>query len=595
MPITVTTTLSGGTVPTVGSLSDLKIPLSNGVFIYETADYFNPTGTPVYSISTNPASGSISIDSATGALSINTDTIATLTGSSVVIQLADGADTGSQGFSLTTYAVTQATAIDQIESDSATLTHRGSLADDHLSGSAEAFFMGVTDETGFTTETATTAAGIQTILDTLALTDDVIIELNWDGEQVVNNLLSWTTGELTVDGASDFGYARPAGRVIIRPASGKSPVLGPDTTSFMQFLGFPWLHIENVEFSSPVKILNNGSFPLGPVVALKSCSWSNVTPDVNLQPDGVRTIHVEDCVFVNAHSCIAGGWNYGRFWNNTSINQRVADFVGNRGQDGGALASWTSHSWVAGNIVSDISDADTGSGLHPDFFQCGAPSDTTIIYSNLVECNNAHLNRPRVAEQSKGIFGNPQTNTVGGEWCVHNNLIAVAAFPGIDLFDGTDAQTKVASSNTVVRCGNGTAAFDSAQWVLASKDPSDGGTASTASGTARFVKNYYYITTASTGNVSGETYTGNVESSPLVVDDGLSNDWKLLFNGNGSWASDADGRDIYDTGETGQPAKTGKALFAQHFEPAAGWAVNAGCSDPWKWPTDWANVPTLTP
>ena len=109
------------------------------------------------------------------------------------------------------------------------------------------------------------------------------------------------------------------------------------------------------------------------------------------------------------------------------------------------------------------------------------------------------------------------------------------------------------------------------------------------------MKNYYSIATTSTGNVTGETYVSNVDASPLAADSALPKYWQTLFNGNGTWATDVNGWDTYDTGEVGQPVKTGKALFAGHFKPVAGWAVNAGCSDPHSWPTAWATVPTNTP
>ena len=137
-----------------------------------------------------------------------------------------------QGVSLTVTAPARSATAGFLESpvlraQRAWLVAQHGLGSDPITG-----YTGLSDLTGFTTVTVTTATALRTELSGGTPTTKKRILCQWNGVSTPSSfaeIVGPGTGALTVDGASDTGYAHPSGHAYrIEADAGYTPSIAAD-------------------------------------------------------------------------------------------------------------------------------------------------------------------------------------------------------------------------------------------------------------------------------------------------------------------------------------------------------------------------------
>ena len=472
--------------------------------------------------------------------------------------------------------------LDQLLPVQAHRDKRAAMVADHFPASPPAGFegdwRGITDTTGFTTITCANADALATELNNATASQKLVLECAWNGvSQSAQRLFGYNANTLTANSAVDWGYDRPAGEILVRPASGFSPVYQSTYSSgVIDLVGFSKLHFDSMTFEAPaMKFGKSATYPGLAMVAITGCTFQNGTNSDNgaVNLGNLRVMHAEGNQFTDCDAGFVGGPNYFRSWDNSFRGLADNDVHGVRGA---AYSSWTTHVWVAGAIVYDMSSRKMTSGLHCDFLQISHPNDAHWGYKVLAEMNVAHLNRGQNAAGTQGFFGDDGAG-YNGDWLVHNNLILMSAYHGAVPWDPNDNQDKVVTKNMLLRSAEASDTQDSYPWMR--------GQAAGAAGSGTLEVSSNYAADFQTGRVAGENFTGNVIVSPRTGA-ATGTRYQDVITGNGSFTTDpVTGYLEYTSPDAGvADALTAKGNIAAFAKPLAGWAVNAGPEDPGQWP-----------
>lgn len=475
--------------------------------------------------------------------------------------------------------------------DSGHRTMRSTMTNNHFPGtSEEQEFTGFTDTelSGFVVQTATDASDLMTKLSDQTTTQNLIIELDWDGNSSTGDrAFGFKTSKLVANALVDWGYDRPTARTLIRPATGKSPTLtGTFNGIEMYLIALNIVEFRDIVFeNTTVRLEATSTFPCLAISAFKNCTFQNNGSGFGLRTLAARSVHVEDCTFSNMQGGISGAPNYGRYFNNVFVDHGENDIIATRLYNKTEQANWTAHHWVAGNLAYDHDNRNPTSRLHPDFFQISHNDDAHDGYSCLVEGNIAHLNRDGANSGSQGVFGDDGSG-YDGEWLVHNNLIIMSAYWACLPFDPNDNSDKVVVNNMFGRTADlsdGSSVQDTVPTVRGIRVVS-------GSGTLEVKDNYAGVFT--TGIVSGEDFSGNVILDPQLTA-AVGTSYSEVITGNSSYVAGPGGFTEYTSPDAGAAsASVGKAALIAFWKPLAGWGVNAGPFDPNRWPSDWTNIST---
>lgn len=476
--------------------------------------------------------------------------------------------------------------LDQALPIAAARTERQRMVDKHFLGSPEQSFTGFSaaEIAGFTTQTATSMADLVAKISALGVNDEVAIELQWNGISSTGSTANGpSSGALTADGSVDWGYLRPGQKVYVTPAAGYSPICqGTQDTDNITLMGVSRVHFDGVTFQdTEVKLDQQAANPCLPIAAFTGCTFNGSGPQGGyaLRSRAARALHVENCIFDGCRGNINQRWNYCRIWNTEFVNAQDNDIVGNREYDASYMSGWISHTWIAGCTVHNVSSGNAASGAHNDFFQFGHLNDAHAGYSQLIECNVVHWNRPETSYKSQGIAAFSYDGA--GEWVIHNNIILVAGYWACLMRDGADNADKFCIKNTFARTGNG-GDQNTYQAVTGSR-------VSSGAGSLLIQENYYAIghTPTAITQSSNTTLTGNVDCDARSKSPSADAPDSLFL---GTWSgTNSYGYDTYNTGESGLALSAARQAIIDQFKPAAGWGVNAGPEDPAQWPTDYEN------
>ena len=475
-----------------------------------------------------------------------------------------------------------AATIDQLLPVASDRTKRDAMVANHFPSSPpagfEGDFKGITDTTGFTVKTITSADALATEMNNAGPADKLVLECAWNGNsQSAQRIFGYPASGLTANSSVDWGYDRPAGAILIRPASGYSPIYESTYSSgVIDIVGFSKLHIENMTFEAPAfKFGITSTYPCLAMVAMLNNTFQNGSSSDNgtVNIGNLRVMHAAGNTFTGCDAGFLGGANYFRSWDNTFNSMADNDVHGIRGA---AFSSWTVHAWVAGAIVHNMSGRKATSGLHCDFLQIGNGADSHVGYEVLAECNIFHLDRGGSMQGTQGFFGSDATSQ-DGDWLVHNNIGLISAYHAASLYDPNDNMDKVVTKNLFLRSATPSDTQDSYPWIQGTR---------VSVGTGTLTSRDNYAAAFNTGNVSGESFTGSQVVSPRTSATS-PNRYVDVITGNGTFGTDpTTGYLTYTSPDAGQTsALVAKQAIADFAKPLAGWETNGGPVDPAQWPT----------
>jgi hypothetical protein len=466
-------------------------------------------------------------------------------------------------------------------------TKRQALVDDHFGSVHEGNFTGFSaaELAAFNVVTVSTAAALISAINAVGAGQKTIIECQWNGvSSSAARIFGPKSSGLTANAGVDWGYSRPAWSVMIRPAAGYAPQVNATYGAGVFYVsGASQMHIDGMVFEAcGVRFAATPTYPVYAMCALTNCRFQNITASVPaIEMNDVRTMHATDNQHINCRKGLFGAPNYFRSWNNQFKGHADGDVHGMRGYTKAAMAGWIGHIWVAGNIVYDQSSGFAGSLDHCDFLQTSLTAENGFHagYSSLVEFNIVNLNRPTNALATQGIFGDDGGGYFG-DHLNHNNIVMMNATWANMVWDSTDNKNKIVTKNMFLRSAissTNPSTFDAVPTVRGLRTVGVVG-----NGTLEVSSNYAGRFT--TGRVNGETFSGNVVVDPRVSA-AAGTDYASVLTGNASWGSDAAGYLTYASPDAGAvDAASAKAAMIAFAKPKAGWAVNAGPSDPAFWP-----------
>lgn len=298
----------------------------------------------------------------------------------------------------------------------------------------------------------------------------VIIECAWNGiSQSASAINGTNKNALSANGAVDYGYTRHGQKILVRPASGYSPIIqgiasGTGGSKYTFATGLNYIEWRGMTFDGMcMKIQTSATYPTPAIMAVKSCILQNGTIDsgifwcVSSGLGSCRVLHIENTIEDNNRCGMLGAPNYFRRWNCVNTGHCDNDWNGIRGYAGYAL-NWRAYIWMAGNLL--YSPSQTGyltSGNHLDYMQCSTTAAAGNIKDHdfLIEFNVIYMNRPGNAGGPQGLFGDDGTATGTWDWLVHNNIIAIGAYWAMKPFDPNDNGEKWVVRNIFARKGHG--------------------------------------------------------------------------------------------------------------------------------------------
>ena len=427
---------------------------------------------------------------------------------------------------------------------------RQRLVDYHLTDQGGAVgtdnaWMGVSDETGFTVTQVTSADQLVSTMSGLSSASNHVVELDWDGiSSLTSNDIAGglTNASLTPDG-SDYGYVRPSMTVLVRPASGRAPIVDCQDLYEFRFRGFPYLELRGFEVRrGPTRLTTGFNYNLGMVTAVTDMRFFDIdtaSESGALYVDGSRTAHIENCSFDENQTSIRGCANFMRIWNCEFVNHYVADCIAIRAVTSPLMDDWFINVWAAGNVVYDMTKTSPAfAGGHPDFLQTTTSTDTHDGYRVLSEFNIANLDSEKVSALpglTQGIFGDDWNgvNAYRTDWCCHNNIVASGAFQNVYAFDPSGNGEMIVYRHMALRAGAmiddaNDAIYDTSQGIT-------GATQNSGSGYFASMQSYYGVSDGVTGQVANgaETYIGNTDINSKKANLGGAKDPRNVFDGTG--------------------------------------------------------------
>jgi hypothetical protein len=470
--------------------------------------------------------------------------------------------------------------------DAAVLADRNAKASAHMTPIADGLadgensFTGFTDTSGFTVVNAADANAAMAAITANSVSGQIIVNCNWNGSSDYSGglVLGPNNSALTANAGVDWGYVRPNWSVKLVAGSGFSPTITYTGGSFIDFVGLHWFEVDGLTFDGAGhRHRITATYPGIAVATYKNCTFKNTAVGTwAIEADLSRTLHVENCHFEGNESGINGSANYFRSWDNTFRQHGDNDIHAMRNYNDPHASGWTAHAWVSGATVYDQDLTNSGSLLHPDFFQISHPNDAHQGYASLIEFNIVHSNRHVDSYPSQAIFGDDGSG-YDGAWCVHNNIMAISAYWGCVAWDPNDNQNKYVYRNLFARSANGQDQ-DSFQRIRGQRIAS-------GTGSLDVRENYYTQDASDTGLVSGEVFTDNIDID-FRNSAASAEQPENILTGNGSWTTNSYGWKSYTSPDAGEAdASVARTAIINFMEPQAGWqGANCGPTDPATWP-----------
>jgi hypothetical protein len=471
-------------------------------------------------------------------------------------------------------------------------------------------FTGFTSTAGFTDVVVTSADELRAQIQAQTVTQRRRYLLRWDGVSVLNfdSINGPAAAQYSPNIASDWGFDRPDHAVWIAPDAGFNPIIGalPNANIALAhqitWRGFNWLHFENVTFDCRTFITRTDFFPGLTILAATGCAWTDLDFDRIGERRALwvfpgRALHTQNCLFHNCIGGASGSVSFMRGWNDVFHEHGVQDVYNCSGFDYGPssygyeLSQQNPRVWLFGATVYQSNTMTVASGLHTDFFQCHQPRDGQDNFKVLIEFNTAMLNSSEVLDQPQAQFiqadgigrtpTNPGNLSMQTEWVMHNNIAAHAASNSITLQEPSDSTGKFIMNNTLARAA--TFSTESFPQVIGLREQVG------STGIWRVRGNVLAVTNA--------PFNRNDVGGNAIVDPraGLGIDPAAFFTGNGTWTTNAAGRQSYVSPDAGAPdAATARAAIHAFFRPQGGWndlsGTRHGATDPANWPTQPAAV-----
>jgi hypothetical protein len=563
-----------------GALADMTLNADTGTYQQDCSVVFSGASL-TYSLDLSLTG--LDIDAATGLLVVDTALSGLVNAVQITVRASNSGGLATHSLVLTVAnAQSQPAAIDHVP----TLSLRNALADVHLTPIADGLadgensFTGFADTSGFTIVDAPDANTALAAVSSNGVNGQVLIRCNWNGSSNYGGglVVGPKPANMVANASVDWGYVRPNWSVKLVAGSGFSPTITYAGGSFIDFVGLHWFEVDGLTFDGAGhRHRNTATYPGIAVAAYRNCIFSNTAPGTwAIEADLSRTLHVENCHFEGNEAGINGSTNYFRSWANTFRQHGDNDIHAMRNYNAGYASGWTAHAWVAGATVFDQNLTNTGSSLHPDFFQVSHPNDNHQGYAPLIEFNVVHSNRHPLSYPSQAMFGDDGSG-YDGTWCVHNNIMAVMAFWGCVAWDPNDNQNKYVYRNLFARAANGQDQ-DSFQRIRGLRSVA-------GSGSLDVRENYYAQHAADIGLVNGEVFTDNV-ALDFRNSEAAAKQPENLLTGNGSWTTNAYGWKSYTSPDAGlTDPVAARAAITAFLKPQAGWrGVNCGPLDPASWP-----------
>lgn len=473
-------------------------------------------------------------------------------------------------------------ALSDYISDATIQTKRNTLADWHITARAdgENNFYGFTSTAGFTTTTCASMSALVTAMNALTTTSNVIFECDWDGitssgTRVLPNGLKNTA--LTANGAVDWGYNRPNCKVLVRPATGRTPSLQGTFSGAFELDGMHWIEFRDLTFEGTrVDLKLTGTFPGAAISAFTRCLFKDCT---NGATGGInmRSVHFTDCIWDNCQHGFIGAPEFLRNWRGEFRNHRNDDIHGVRGYSGFGQA-WTAHAWAFGCTVYNMTTITLGTALHTDFFQISHATENPAKYSCLVEFNLADMNDKVGNGDTQFAFGDDGSG-YDGDWLIHNNVACINAYHAAAPYDPNDNQAKYVHRNMFIPGGNRSDTTNNTPWIR-------GVRATPGSGSLTSSENYSWEDASNIGRVNGESFTNGVDID-FSTGAGAPTRPENLLTFSVGFGTNGNGHRSYDFGTTGMNKNTARAKIISELMPIGGWRTGSkGPINPTLWPTD---------
>ena len=415
--------------------------------------------------------------------------------------------------------------------------------------------------------------------------DQRIFECDWDGVSAsAIRPAGPKASMLSADPSQDWGYARPGWAVLVRPASGRMPVLKGNFAGAWYWSGASKLELHGLEFEGGhLRFESNATYPCIAMIAFTGTNTlrdiTNITGAVNFH--AVRCVHAAGVLFENCASGFQGAANYFRGWDCRFRQSGAGDVFAFRGYNHGWTSGWKANLWLAGNIVYDQSQSDALNPSHCDGAQISlnntANPENHWGYACLYEMNLMHLNRNFVVNgvqiATQGFFGDDGSG-FNGDYLVHNNIIAIGAYHGCIAYDPLDDMHKVVTRNLFLRCAMTAALQDTYPWVRGLRSAG-------ASGAGTLEISHNYAAAFPGGYAGGETIHSNIILDPRHSATQGTRYGDLLAGSHG----DNGTRMTYQSPDQGAgSAAAAKAAMLAQWRPLAGWGGGAGPANPDMWP-----------
>lgn len=475
------------------------------------------------------------------------------------------------------------------------LAQRNARAAAHGIGGAETEgnFTGFTDTTGWNVLTATSADGLRTALLSVGINDTTIIECQWNGESVMSNtsVNGISEAALTPNAGVDWGFDRAGQKIMIRPATGYSPILGSSAgvidANAIQFRGFNYVHATGIEFAQEVEFFTNPGYT--PTIAI--AAFTNCTIRGKIRMSTIRTMHIENCWFGQDSGPgngvgTVGTAQYHRVWNcNLHRATKDIDVFPVFGVTGAWASNWTTNVWLAGNFLWNMDDT-VVSGNHSDVFQYATAGDTHQGYSLISEFNVMVAN----GLSCQNHYGDDasSTNYVRTDYVNHNNILINNAAWSANLFDQSGAGDL---SGYRLLCCRGTSISADTSIIIGYHNIDSTGSLPAASdnGGSFRIRECYVTSIVQNGGgpvVADVTIDSNIVLNPRVSAS-TSEKMDTLLTGNGTWAVDGNGWNVYTPPDAVNDRDTAWNAVINFYKPKVGWNDGTGCgpTDPDTWPT----------
>ena len=481
---------------------------------------------------------------------------------------------------------------------------RVSLVKPHLTH-AEGKWTGYPAEPGFQVVTVTTASALMSAIMNAA-GQSRIIECNWDG---ISETAAGATGRaastLTGNSGVDWGYNRSATNILVRPKAGRTPrVRGTSGQTAagalngqVSLTGVSRIEVRDLVFDGcRVSLGRNSTYPEIAMAVFKRCTFLNHKADSSgtVHAQGVRLLHVEDCLFDGCAMGILHSAHFMRSINNGFVRAFNQDIHAARSYTQPYQRNWDANIWIAGSVVWAL---DAQSSAHLDFAQISTSQvEVHKGYKQLVEfCVFYGDNGTSTSTQA--IFGDD--GAAQGYRCdhlVHNNVFAFGAYWGVVAYDPSDDGTKVVTRNVVARVGSGFGYGDAGGPQTDTYCRIIGERGGQPTGTGRMIVSENYFTLEADDCRRAKDDDNRWDNIKLDPRAGavVATRPETVLMGNGTWAKSAAGRTTYaDPAPATLGKAEAKAALLAFFQPKAGWrGAGAGPVNPASWPANPAAVPT---